>query len=115
MSLLDRMMKYQTAVVWPTNGFDGNGQPTYNDPIEVNCRWEDKQEEFISKDLVRQLSVAIVYVDRDILVGSMIRLGQLTDLTDQSIPKNNTRTFEVRSFDSSPNFRHNQNLRKAYL
>ena len=47
-----RAMK-QKAMYWAPLELDDYGKPTYSDPIEIDCRWEDKVEEFI-EPLYRQ-------------------------------------------------------------
>ena len=50
----------QTAVYWGTPVDDGYGGRTFADPVEISCRWEDKNqkltasngEEFISRSRV---------------------------------------------------------------
>ena len=108
-------MLREQAVVWFADTFDGNGQPAYLAPVQINCRWDDVQEEFITPDMVRQMSSAVVYVDRDVPVGSMIRYGTLSELTSTTVPKSNTRTFEIRQLSKSPNFRHTEFLRRAMI
>ena len=120
MSIISRMRK-QTAVLWPLASgsgevkYDDYGQPVTEDPVEIECRWEDKNEEFIDSAGTKRLSNALVYVDRDLEPGDVLMLGDLYDITDLDEPKENDGAFEVRRFDKIPNFRATEFLRTAYL
>lgn len=120
MSIITRMRK-QVAVAWLQNGAspDADGQPVVGSPVEISCRWEDKVVEFIGKDGTRQMSSAVVYVDRDMETGDLLRLGPLSSLTDAGTgsvhAKNNTGVSEVRRFDKLPNIRNSENLRTCFL
>ena len=76
MSIITKMRK-QTAVYWALSSYDEYGQPTWDSPVEIECRWEDKSEEFIVSDGTRQVSNAIVYVDRD-MEGFEMKIVDLT-------------------------------------
>ena len=113
-SVATRAMK-QAAVWWTSDGVDDFGQPTYGDPVEINCRWEVVNEEFISPTGDRELSKAKLIVDRDIEVKDILMLGDLDSLVDEDNPRDNDGAWEVRSFRKTPNFRGNKYLREVYL
>ena len=88
MGIISRMRK-QTAVYWPLASsdsggadYDDYGQPIVSDPVEVECRWEAVNEEFVDKNGTRQLSKAKVYTDQDVDVGGILMLGTEDDITD---------------------------------
>ncbi len=121
MSIITRMLK-QTAVWWPLasmessgSDYDNYGQPIVTDPVEIDVRWEDVSEEFLDKDGVVQLSRARVYVDRDVEVGGVLMLGELTDITDATTPKENENAWEIRRVEKLPNLRNTEYLRTCYL
>ena len=121
MSIITRMLK-QTCVYWPLASaesgglaYDDYGQPVVTDPIEITCRWEDVNEEFLDATGTKQMSRAVVYVDRDVSLGGILMLGELTDITDEDNPKENDGAWEIRKFDKLPNFRATEYLRTAYL
>lgn len=121
MSVITRMRK-QKAVYWPLqssdsagDAFDDYGQPQWDGPIEIDCRWEDVIEEFIDASGTQQSSNAKVYVDRDVDVGGVLMLGELTDITDENNPKENDGAWEIRRFDKLPNMKATEFLRTAYL
>ena len=121
MSIIKRMRK-QKAVYWAPESaesagddFDNYGQPQVTDPVVIDCRWEEVSEEFIDAQGTRQISRAKVYVDRDIIVGGILMLGVLGDITDESNPKENENAWEIRRFDKLPNLKATEYLRAAIL
>jgi len=114
MGIITRMLK-QTAVYWAYASTDQFGTKSYADPVEIDCRWEDTIEEFMDSEGERQMSNAVVYVDRDIPVGGVLMLGELTDITDESNIKENAGAWEIRKFGKLPNFKATEFLRTAYL
>ena len=121
MSIISRMRK-QTAVYWALASldsggvaFDDYGQPMLTDPVEIECRWEDKVEEFIGPDGTKMISRAVVYVDRDVDIGGVLMLGEEDDILDEDNPKENNGAWEIKQFSKIPNFRATEFLRTAYL
>jgi len=121
MSIITRMLK-QTCVYWALASsesgglaYDDYGQPVVTDPVEIECRWEDVNEEFIDATGTKQTSRAKVYVSQDVDVGGILMLGELTDITDDDNPKENDGAWEIRKFDKLPNLRVTEFLRTAFL
>ncbi len=116
MSIITKVLK-QTAVWWSQGSAapDEYGQPVVAAPIEIKVRWEDAAEEFIDKDGTKQLTRAVVMVDRDVSVGDVLMLGTLGGVTDFGRAKNNAGAWEVRAFDKLPNLRVSEYLRTAKL
>jgi len=121
MGIIVRMLR-QTAVYWPPQSsdnsgehFDNYGVPQVSAPIEIDCRWEDVVEEFVTSDGTQQLSNAKVYVDRDLSVGGILMLGEIADITDPTNIKDNDGAWEIRRFDKLPNFKASEFLRTAFL
>ncbi len=109
-----RVMR-QTAVYWaplPVNDF---GRRTFATPVEIACRWEDVQEEFLNAEGGRELSRAKLMVDRDLLVGGMLRLGVLADVADVDAPQSTTGAWGIRQFGKMPNFKGTAFLREVYV
>lgn len=121
MSLISGMRR-QTAVYWALEGeessgdnFDEFGQPQYTTPIEISVRWEARTEEFLDAKGTRILSNAIVYVDRDVDIAGVLMLGELTDITNQKIPKENDDAWEIKRYEKLPNLRNTEILRTVFL
>lgn len=114
MGLLERIRK-QTLVYWAPEQADEFGKPTYADPVELSCRWEDTCEEFIGPEGARELSTAKVFVGEDVEVKGVMMLGTLEDLTESGDPKLNEGAGEIRRFEKVANIRQTKTLRVAYL
>ena len=114
MSLITRMRK-QTAVYWPFDSVDAYGKKLMGSPVEIKCRWDGSIEEFLDSQGERQLSKAVVFVDRDTPVGGILMLGTLSDITDDTNIKENEGAWEIRRFDTTPNLEATEFLKRAYL
>ncbi len=121
MGIITRMLK-QTCVWWPLASVDSggiakgtHGETLYSDPLEIDCRWEDKGEEFLNDKDEMQVSHAVVYVDRDVVKGGVLFLGELTDITDEDNPLNNLNAWKIEKFEKLPNLRVTEYLRTVYL
>lgn len=120
MKILKTMLK-QKAVYWPllsndSGGvrFDAFGQPQYASPIEIECRWEDGNEEYLDDKGQRFISRAVVYVDRDLEVGGLLMLGEMYSGMESN-PKANQDVWEVKRFNKLPTLRAKHFLRSAIL
>ena len=114
MNLIIRMLK-QIAVYWSVASTDQFGGKVYNDPVEIKCRWEDISVEYLDSQGETKLSNAVVYMDRDILVGGVLMLGTLGDITDEENVKENSGAWEIKRFDKLPDRKAKNFLRTAYL
>lgn len=114
MGVSKRFMK-QTAVYWEASGVSDHGQPTYEAPVQIDCRWEGVTEEFIDSDGDRVLSRARLIVDRDIAMKSVLWLGVLVDVVDENDPRENDDAWEVRQFRKTPNKGAKKFHREVYL
>lgn len=119
MGLLERI-RQQTAVYWEYEGPDGAGGGIYSSPVEIECRWEDKQELFRDNETGEQvLSNAIVYPDRDLVVGGYLLLGSLDDLGSDSasdnVPVSEEDSRRIQGWEKIPNLTATKYLRKALL
>jgi len=119
MSIITRRLK-QTAVYWAMNSgadaFDEFGQPQYEDPIEIDCRWEVVTVEFLGPQGTQELSNARVGVGQDVEVGGVLMLGELTDIDSSlTVPKQNDETYEIRRFEKLPNLKTTEFLRTVYM
>ena len=109
-------MRRQKCVWWPLDSFDDNGQPTYETPVEIDCRWEDVVQEFVDNKGNRNVSKSVVYVDRDMKVGGVLLLGELdSGSIDEENPLQNEGAFEIRQVSKIPNLKNTEYLRVVYL
>ena len=109
----------QTAVYWGTPVKDGYGGFTFDDPVEIPCRWEDRIGQFTSNKGEQVYTKATVYVLQDLEEDCWLFLGTLADLSDEddtSQPKTVTDAFEIKRFDKLPAMgSQTEFVRKAYL
>lgn len=107
----------QKAVYWASPVSDGYGGYTYDAGVEVDVRWEDKQEMFIDKEGREALSHAIVYLEQDVDIGEYFWLGDIDDLDSQGEddPAFVSGAREIRAFNKIPNVSSTTYLRKAWL
>lgn len=113
MSIITRMRK-QTAVWWQRTGRDVTGDPSFADPVEIDCRWDDKQELFVDVNGDEKISRATVYVDRDMSPGDWLKLGELESSTPDD-PRDTTGAWEMRDWNKMPNLRATEYLRFTHL
>lgn len=121
MSIISRMRK-QIAVYWALaasesagEDWDDMGQPQWATPVEIECRWEDDQVEFISKDGSKLVSRSVVYVDRDVNIGGVLMLGELVDVVEEENVLENDGAWEIRGYSKIPSLKATEFLRTAYL
>ena len=85
------------AVYWGNPIMGGQGNYTYNDPIEIRCRWENKTELFVDAHGVEQKSVAVIYTDQELDNEGQLMLGDLIDLdSDEQPPTDTERAYRIR-------------------
>jgi hypothetical protein len=109
-----KKMRRQTAVWWQRGAADSYGQFSYASPVEITCRWEDRTVEFIDAIGQRQLSASVVYVDRVMAPGDLLRLGDM-ESSFTSDPSDLTGVGEVRRMEKTPTLKATKTLLVAYL
>lgn len=113
---IDYVVLNQSAVYWPPSGeLTKFGVPILGDPVELDVRWEDAVEEVITAEGTTRMSKAKAIVDRDMLVGGVLMLGDLESTTDLEDPKENDDSGEILRFEKMPNFDGDEFLRTVYL
>ena len=95
-----------------TENSDGYGGFTFDTPVKLAGRWEDKQELFLTPDLEEVLSQAICYLNIDIAPGDYLAEGDLTATSD---PTTLSGAHRVRNYNKITNLRAVIALRKAWL
>ena len=115
-----KSMRRQVAVYWSLSNaavkYDAYGNPiTQVVPVEIKCRWDQMQTEFIDAEGTKRLSQAVVFVDRDVDIGGSLFEGVLSDLVDPSDPNKNPGAFEIKAFTRTPNLKNTETLLTAFL
>jgi len=121
---MTRILK-QKVVYWAYSGVDKYGKPKYGSPIEIKARWEDVNEQFTTPSMTVAMSLAKVYVDRDLLVNGVLWLSSkrandpdgsaIAELTDTVKPLSNPGAHQIQRFDKLPDIKILKTLRTAYL
>lgn len=94
----------QTGTYWGNPIPDGIGWYTFDDPVTIDCRWEDKEEIFIDENGQEKVSSSVVYAGQDIDVKGYVALGDYT-ASAYADPKSVTLSQQVGRFDKIPNLR----------
>lgn len=114
MSLITRVTNYQVAIYWAPSTANDFGLSTFDTPVEIDVRWEDKNEAYMTAAGTTAQSNAFVYVDQDVLLGGMLKLGELDSSTEDD-PADEDDTYEIMRFDKLPNRRATEFLRTVFL
>lgn len=106
-----RDMLKQKATWWSVTP-DSYGGDTFGVPQVLDCRWEGRQESFVGQiDRREMISNAMVFLDRDIAVGDYLFEGESLAVDPTVL----TGTFKVQRFDSIPDLRNLEKVRRAVL
>lgn len=105
----------QTAVYWGSPVDDGAGGQTFASPVEIDCRWENKNQIVVTKDAKERTVDVIVLTNATMVVGGWLHLGTLASLaSDEVIPQNVTEAYEILSKRKVPLFRSSTKFVKTY-
>jgi hypothetical protein len=113
MSIIKKMRK-QLAVYWAVGPIDEFGSKTFSEPVQIKCRWENKEGQVLNSIGEILPSMSTVYVDREMKIGDKLKLGELDSNTPSS-PLEDREAFEIQGFASTPNLRAKEFLYTAYL
>jgi hypothetical protein len=105
----------QTAVYWQRGDPDGYGGYDWEDPVEIDCRWESSTELFVDSQGEERRSRAKVFLGQDVEEGGYLYLGDLDDLTSSSDPGNISRAYRIQRSDKIPDLSGAEFLRRAWL
>ncbi len=107
----------QTAVYWANPVSDGEGGRIFDAAVEINVRWEERQEMFRDPQGQEKQSNAVVYVGQDVVVGAYLFLGDLDDLSsaEEVDALNVDGAYEIRQFNKIPDSTGTAFLRRAWL
>lgn len=100
---LSKTALQQKAVLWVLTGL---GYNSYGNPIvsstavEIRARYEQRQVEILTSDNVNQVASHLIFIDRQVELGSIIRLGELT-----SVPDTPNNLLEVIDYNEIPDIK----------
>lgn len=108
----------QTAVYWKNLGPDGFGGFTFEEPIEIKCRWDAKSEVKMNNTGQYFSSSASILTNHEVREQDYLYLGFISDIgsTDVSNPKAIQGAFAIIQIDKIPMVRKTDEfVRTAYL
>ncbi len=102
--LMDIPNRDQKATWWQKKSVTQGGQFTYENPVEIDCRWDDEIMEFVDANNTKQFSKAVVYPDRYMENGDILILKAPHLLDFPNDPKKNLGYSEIRNFQQIPDY-----------
>lgn len=96
MDLAETSLK-QKAVLWPISGTDTYGKPQTGTAVEIDVRWEEVKRTVVRQDGTTLTVDGVIGVDRVVMEGSLLRLGELA-----SLPSPATNLREVVLYEEVP-------------
>jgi hypothetical protein len=106
----------QTVVYWGNPVNDGLGAFTFDDPVEISARWEDRQQMFKNAQGQDELSKAVVYLGQDVQIGGYLYLGTLDDMSSSAPePGDVTTALQIQGLTKVPGIKGTTYLRKVWV
>lgn len=103
------------AVYWAPLESGGDGQPTYDDPVEISCRWREETQQMVGRDGTEWTSQIMVVVDRDVEEQGVLWLGTFSELEDAGDPFGNEDAWRIQKFKKTSDLRGTDFVRRAFL
>lgn len=109
-----RKLRRQKCVYWENLNPDGVGGSVFAEPVELLCRWTDKNQVVVD-DFNRQIvSVAGVMTEDELELGSYLMKGELNAEVPVD-PRGFDGAFLIKWRKSVPDIKARAFLNKAYL
>jgi hypothetical protein len=115
----------QTAVYWGNPTPDGYGKMTYDPPVEIKCRWEQKMKTITTGNGDQIICNAIILVTQDLDDQGVLFLGELDELTsaEETNPllvigayEDSKRAYTIKRIDKVPMIKSTSEfIRTVYL
>lgn len=117
MSFLDGAFN-QKAVYWGSPSTDGYGKLTFGSAVEIDVRWEEHQELFVSAAGKEGMSRAVVYsATKDFENDGYLYLGLLSSIAsgDRSTPQSVSGALPIQAYYKQVSLDGGTYFRKAWL
>jgi len=101
MGVMENVIKkfaVQTAVYWATPTNDGDGNMTYDSPVEILVRWDDKTQVVTDSSGKERTSNAEILTNQEMVEEEFLYNGSLADFPsgqDLSNPKTVEGAYEI--------------------
>lgn len=106
----------QTAVYWGNPQAGATGGMTFDAPVEIACRWDDRVEVISNSKGKEVVSKAQVLVTQDLDEQGYLYLGSLSGLGSNPNPLEIDDAYEIARMDKSPLFKSTTEfVRMVYL
>jgi len=109
----------QTCVYWGSPIVDGYGGRTFDAPVELSCRWEDRRELFRDASGNEVVSESIVLLGQSVDLGGFLYLGTISDLDSSlSVPSEvdgMEAAREIRYVKKTPDLKGTIRTRRVFL
>lgn len=119
-SIIQRVALNQTLVYWQKTSDDQYGMPTYLSPVELPCRWEDKEGETVDARgrLIHYKAFIMMVVG--LTPGSLVFLGTIAQWQaiaqpGQTSPTINQGGREVLKSNADPELSNLSTIYSVYL
>lgn len=112
---ISRRNHNQTALLWESLSNDWQGEPEVDNPVVIRCRWEDRKSQAVNADGLLVGLDATVFVSRDIPIDSLMKLGELSDLTGTGFTETDVDIFQVKTVTKVPSLNNRANTRRLGL
>jgi hypothetical protein len=101
-------MRKQNAVYWEPAGRNKHGEEEYTAPVDIKCRWEDEMTQGFPLEGKETVFATMVYVDRVVKIGGLLRKGKIEDLKAPMPPPEDAR--RILHFEEIPDLRNKRQL-----
>lgn len=101
----------QTATYWAPSTPNGFGGFTYATPVQIDVRWENKQEEVTKENGETIVSMATVFVDQDLDSHGYLYLGTSAEADPTTVAG----AFQIQTIIKIPDLRNLVSERRAIL
>lgn len=101
----------QEITYWAPAGSDKYGNETFDSPVKIIGRWEERSEQVMLPNGEITVSKAIVFVDQDLEIEGYLVEGDHTAQNDPTL----TSASIIRNWVEIPSMRSNETERRAIL
>lgn len=115
-SFLRKIVKYDTLVYWPPTTVDDSGiMQVSTTPQQIDCRWDDKQVDYLDKKGATQVSSAVIMTEVPLSFGGIVWHGKLTNVTSVANATANLGAREIRGTKNIGDLKNKVRVYTTYL
>jgi hypothetical protein len=110
-----KISRKQNAVYWAPLAANGMGRVTFDDPVDVAVRWENKNEIFVNAQGQEERSLSIAYPASAVALNGYMWLGEVSDLPSDDSPRGVSGAVQIKSVYDCPSVNGRSSLSKVWL